>query len=211
MARAKKYQYALNKDCPYMERFGCSLEAVKAYSAKGWNLDNTEEVLALIASQPQQPRGQPPGERERQPVADGADDGRKTREKAPVGGFGLADAIDRLAQAAKDAHTEMEAAKSSAEKVAATKRYTLLVKEWRDTAKSNPEIEESNKQTVKLSELKQTLSELFQKLRQDLDMMPKRIALELIGKDEIGIREVLQKEAEQIVSSLYQNKYLEQE
>ena len=202
----QKYVHKITEGCPYEQTYNCSNRTIQRYSRLGYPLDDTQATLALIAAQ----KLQPPGRQEPQPVADRADDGRRNAQEARTAALGMAGSIDRLQQAEAAAHRHFLNAATDAEKLVRGKARTALAEQLRKQEQATPEIEESNKQTVKLSDIKQTLSELFHKLRQDLDTMPKRIALELIGKDEIGCRLVLETEIAQIVNSLYQNKYLEQ-
>jgi hypothetical protein len=90
-----------------------------------------------------------------------------------------------------------------------------LLKEWhanlkslREIEEANPNVEKENKNAVNLAELQQALTELFARHRQDLEALPRRVALELVGKDEVAIREIIGREVASLVETLFSCSYL---
>jgi hypothetical protein len=180
----------------YCAVYGVSYRTILRWKEAGLPLDDEPQTRAMLAT--------------------GARPGAQLLTNAPVtvsdGSLGLSGAVARLKQAEAAANAEYQAAVASgdaAQAAIAEKRWLSLVESLRRNEVSNPEVAEANKNTVPVKEVESALNELFQKLRQDLETMPKRIALELIGRDELGVREVLKRETGEIISALFLCKYLE--
>lgn len=184
----------------YAARYGCSLRTIARYAKAGLPLDDEEATRICIANQR---TGAKPLTLNRAVLPDGP---RLESNR----GLGLSASIERLQEAEAAAHAEYAAAlQGNDQNLAANKlkSWTVLAEQLRKTAQTSPEVEEANKQAISLSDLQSTLNELFVKLRQDLDTLPRRIALELVGKDELSIREILTREVNEIISSLFHCKY----
>jgi hypothetical protein len=185
----------------YAALYGCSLRTIARYAKAGLPLDDEEATRICMANQR---TGATPLALNRAVLPDGP---RLESNR----GLGLSASIERLQEAEAAAHAEYAAAlQGNDQNLAANKlkSWTVLAEQLRKTAQTSPEVEEANKQAISLSDLQSTLNELFIKLRQDLDTLPRRIALELVGKDELSVREILTREVNEIISSLYLCKYL---
>ena len=184
----------------YAALYGCSVRSIARYSRAGYPLDDENATRLRIADQR---TGKSPS------VNLGVlPDGPKLESNRTLG---LSASIQRLQEAEAAAHAEyFMALQGNDANLAASKlkSWALLAEQLRKTAQTSPEVEEANKQSISLSDLQATLNELFVKLRQDLDTLPRRIALELVGKDELGIKEVLIREVNEIISALHSCKYL---
>jgi len=187
----------------YPKVYGVSYRTILRWAEKGFPLDDEQATRLLTAGTPQTAKpGSGPHQRTRTTA---------TPRNAPAGSLGLSASIQRLQQAEANAHgAYLHALANETPLIAAhaRKAWQELVEALRKTELSSPEVQEANKTSVSLSEIQTVLNELFTKLRQDLDTLPRRIALELVGADEISIRQVLAREAEEIVSRLFACKYL---
>jgi hypothetical protein len=126
--------------------------------------------------------------------------------------LGLAASIQRLRQAEEAAHYDYQQAKTESDAFTTAQRWKIwkeISEQLRKVELATPDVAEANKSSVSISEVQTALNELFAKLRQDLETLPRRLSLELIGKDEIGIREVLARETNEIILSLFNCKYLQ--
>lgn len=189
---ARKYQKASVKyqrtAKEYAEVYGVSEITVKRWKKAGWPLDDEAATRALRE-----------GQKEKTLVAPCL--------VAVDAALGISAATERLREAEAAAHAAyLQASPEDASKLLST--WLKLQDALRKSEESAPDIEESNKNTVQLGELKNALNDLFRKLRQDLETLARRTALELVGKDEIGIREILDREAEEIIKNLYTCRYL---
>lgn len=192
----------------YPSVYGVSYRTILRYAEKGYPLDNEEQTRLLIAGQ----KTGSPGTQET-PTAKEAQ-GSPARLNPPLppstGDLGLPASIQRLEEAEATAHAKYEEAKQEGNQLLeaqSLKSWVILSEQLRKTSATSPDVAEANKTSVQLSELQTTLGELFQRLRQDLESLPLRIALELEGKDLIGIREVLTRETDGIIDSLFACRY----
>jgi len=183
----------------YAQTYGISERTVSRMVQRGFPLDDEPAMRVYIAQGAKLPASEPvKGSRE---IPSGSNES------------GLKGSIERLRQAELAAHV----AYTQAAREGNIQRSTSLQRDWlslteqlRKVEQSNPEIEEQNKKTIRLEDLTLELNVLFVRLRQDLETLPKRIALELVSKDEIGIREILSREIDDVILSLYQCKYLKE-
>jgi hypothetical protein len=180
-----RYEHPLNY---YPSVYGVSYRTVLRWAKKGFPLDDQAATRRAIE-----------GEADSVPVV------------PPSQGLGLAASIRRLQEAEAQAHAEFVTAKQTgSESTGALQRLWLsLAEQLRKLEQSTPEIQEANKQTIKLSELNEVLGGLFSRLRQDLESLPRRVSLELVGQDVIAIQETLSREIGGIVASLHRCEYLE--
>lgn len=202
MARPWNYQHPRDY---YAQLYGKSTKTISRYAKDGWPLDDEQTTRALIANQRSDG-----GTVENGPQL--AAIGPVPRSGAIGGALGLGASMQRLREAelaAYSTYQEAIAQQNPLLQATAKKEWQELCEQLRKSEKDSPEVEEANKKAVRLDELGRVLGEAFTKLRQDLDSLPNRVALELIGKDEIGIREVLKRETEAIVEALFHCKYLE--
>jgi len=195
-----QYQHPLSH---YPAVYGVSYRTVLRWSAKGYPLDDGPATRALVAGQKNGASGKstPPA------LANAP----RTLSRPECGELGLAAAIRRLQSAEAAAHAEYEAAQDGGDAAQATARakaWLALSEQLRKVEQSTPEVEQANKKSLRIDELHSELGSLFVRLRQDLESLGQRIALELVGKDEISIREVLKREAGEIIHALYSCKYL---
>jgi len=187
------YQY-------YAALYGVSVRTIARYAKAGFPLDDEEGTRTRIANQ-----------RTGKPLTLNLGvipDGPRLDANAALG---LSASIQRLQEEEAAAHAEYAAALQSGDANLATnklKSWTILTEQLRKNEESAPEVAEANKQSISLSDLQNTLNDLFNTLRQDLDTLPRRVALELMGKDELAIREILTREVNEIISSLFHCKYL---
>jgi hypothetical protein len=197
----RQYQYPL---AHYPTVYGVSYRTILRWAAKAYPLDDEAATRALVAGQKNGSAGKS-APRESTEAA-------RTLPRAVGGELGLAAAIRRLQTAEAEAHAEYDQAKASggdaAQATARAKAWLALSEQLRKVEQSTPEVEQANKKSLRIDELQRELGSLFVRLRQDLESMPQRIGLELVGKDEIGIREVLKREAGEIIHALYSCKYL---
>jgi len=188
----------------YPAVYGVSYRTILRWAQKGYPLDDEEATKALVSAQKNGggSKSIPPS------LANTP----RTLRAAEVGELGLGAAIRRLQAAEAAAHAAYESARAGgdvAQAAGRAKAWLALSEQLRKVEQSTPEVEQANRKTLRLDELQAELGGLFVRLRQDLETVPQRIALELVGRDEIGIREVLKRELEEIVSALYYCKYLE--
>jgi hypothetical protein len=88
------------------------------------------------------------------------------------------------------------------------KEWLQLAEQLRKIEKDSPDIAEANKNSINVDELEQSLSKTFNSFKQELTQLPRRVEQELVGKDVIGIREILTKETESIITTLYKCEWL---
>lgn len=181
----------------YAALFNVSVRTISRWAKDGLPLDDEAQTRALVATGAKF-TPQLSGNRPRTPLS------------AATGALGLSGAVLRIAESEAAAYQEYQTALAGTD----AKAVAILERRWLDLAEalrknevSNPEVAEANKNTIPVKEVEAALNDLFLKLRQDLETLPKRIALELLGRDEIGIREVLQRESAEIITALYACKY----
>lgn len=183
----------------YADIYGRNERTIKRWKAKGWPLDDENATRLLMEAGG---AGDPPD----------SDAAPYVKGTGPVG---LAAALDRIRNAERDAHASYEAARDAGTDdilvCARHKQWLAAVEALRKAEEANPSVARDNQNSVSLEELRHTLTQLFAQLRQDLDSLPKRVALELVGKDEIGVREVLARETGELIANLYACHYLESE
>lgn len=180
----------------YAKLYGRSERQIKRYKADNWPLDDEQATRLLLAGGTQ-----------------GGAQGNSNAAPRPkgTGAKGLAAAIERMQEAERDAHAAYLAAIDEENELLASKRlkdWQAIVEQLRKTEQSNPEVEAANKNSVNLAELRGALTDLFARLRQDLDALPRRVATELAGADELTVRAVLERETGELVANLYGCKYL---
>lgn len=178
---------------------------IKRWKAKGWPLDDEAATRALIVT-----IGRDAGGDIGQPPA-GTTAGAASPRLPASGERGLKAAIERLRQSEVETHAGYQAAIQAQNEALAGKRlkeWNQIIEQLRKVEGSSPEIEEANRNSVSLSDLRLELTEMFARLRQDLDGLPRRVAGELAGADEITVRQVLTRETGELISNLYGCKYL---
>lgn len=209
MANSKySYKHSLKH---YVEVYKVSYSTIQKYAREAYPLDNYEATLLRIGSQKYQkaPVATDNVEQENgQNEQDAISSVLEASVEPSVEPLGLKASINRLQRAERAAAAKYERTIDPVKQQALQKNWLALVEQLRKVEQSTPDIEESNKQAVSLSDLKTVLNELFLRLRQDLDTLPKRIALELTGQDELNIREILKREIEEIIVNLFNCKFL---
>jgi hypothetical protein len=182
----------------YAQLYAVSPRTVSRWAQKGFPLDDESQTRLLLSAGVKS-------------ISHGGANAPRTASGATAGAHGMEASIRRLQAEEARAHADFESARANANATLAD----LLHKQWlrtseqlRKVEQSTPEIEEANKNTVRIEEVGAALNDLFLKLRQDLESMPKRIALEAVGQDELGIREIIKREIETVISALYVCKYL---
>jgi len=188
-----QYQYNLKH---YQQVYGVSYRTILRWSERGFPLDDIEKTKLLAANKSLTNFNPSKG---------------GTLANYTNGALGLNASIQRLQEEEAIAHANYKAAVTEGDELLAGQRrkaWQELVEQLRKTEQTNPEVAEANKQTVQLGELKRELNSLFINLRQDLETLPRRIALELVLKDEIAIREIISKEANHLITNLYKCKFL---
>jgi len=192
---ASPYQFPLKSYC---QKYGVSYRTILRWKDSGFPLDDERQTRLLVSTgarfTPQLPANGP-----------------RNDSTAIPGALGLSASIARLQQAELATHADYTQARASGdENLAEAKRrqWVSLSEQLRKVEQSTPEIEESNRNSIRVEELDAALGDLFLKLRQDLDSIPKRVSLEIAGKDEITAREVLKREMDEIILALYSCKYL---
>ncbi len=191
MALANKLQH-------YATLYGVSIQSIKAWKKKGYPLDDEPATRALVATH------RNTGANFTAPANRNAP---RTARNVENGALGLSASIQRLRQAEANAHADYETADQT------TKGWRL--KEWLELAESlrriekdNPDIEASNNEAVKISDVSVELAGLFRNLRSDLDNLGKRLSAELVGLDALGIKEGIDRETNLIINGLFESKYL---
>lgn len=180
----------------YADTYGRNVRTIRRWKLKDWPLDDETATRRLI---------------------DAGGGGNEPQDAIPfvkgTGAVGLAAALERLREAERDAHASYESAREAGTDETAVgyrqKQWFGAVEALRKAEEANPSVARENQNAVSLDELRHTLTQLFAQLRQDLDTLPRRVALELVGKDEIGIREVLARETGELITNLYACQYLE--
>lgn len=189
-----QYQFPLTR---YLKVYGVSYRTILRWAEKGYPLDDESATRLLVASQKN---------------SSGASKSPVPSHSAPSmrssGALGLAANIRRLQEAEAEAAALYQNEPDPAIAASHRKAWLAISEQLRKVEQSNPDVEQANKKTLRLEDLQTELSGLFSLLRQDLETLPGRIALELVSKDEIGIREILRREIGEIVFSLHSCKYL---
>jgi hypothetical protein len=190
----------------YAKLYGVGYRTIIRWAHDGVPLD--DEAATRLS------KGRPPATTLATPavVPPSAANGPVARRKPFGGALGLSASIGRLQAAEAAAHADfLDAAADRNEALTAQKQkqWLSLSEQLRKVEQSTPAIAEQNKTAVRLDELQATLSELFTRLRQDLETLPKRCALELVGQDAIGIEQTLKREVEEVVLALFHCRYLE--
>lgn len=205
MANRIKYKKTLKV---YAHEYNVSEATLREAIKKGLNPDNAEEARDFLACGKYKVII---------PATDDIPKPRKTckplkaSKSTNSADLGLSHANKRLAEA------EREAAKQYHNSLILNnpQKTALLLKSWlalsealRKAEIASPDVAELNNKSVSVDELEQALGKTFLVFRQELQQLPHRIALELVGKDVIGIREILARETDEIINTLYSCKWL---
>lgn len=188
----------------YAALYNVSPRTVRRWKAKGWNLDDEEEIRLLIAE----------GGRAGAGTGSESESTDSPRRPEGLGAVGLQAALERLRYQERDAHAAyLAACEEGSESVVAArqKQWLALQKALLEAEKANPDVAEANKNSISLGEIKTVLTGLFNQLRQDLEAMPRRLETELAGQDAITIREGIAREVATIIGNLYACHYLQTE
>jgi hypothetical protein len=185
----------------YAKLYSKSDRTIKRYRKEGLPLDDPEAMAAHFANE-------------------GDTGGDSKGDKVPIprprgtGPVGLKANIERFRHAEIDAYAAWQAALDVEDEAEAARRQ----RQWVDISEqlwkvevSTPDVLEANRQTVSLSDLKATLGNLFGNLRVSLDVLPRRIAKSCEGKDVHSIREIIQRETDDIINRLYNCKFLRED
>jgi len=189
----------------YPAVYGVSYRTILRWAAKGYPLDDEPATRLLVAGQkigPSRKSTNPPSSHANAP---------SRLPDAQNAALGLAASIGRLREAEAQAHADYLAAVSQGDEIATNGRqrqWLALSEQLRKTESSTPDVEAANKSLVNVGEISAALSELFVTHRQDLENLGKRIAAELVAKDEIAIAEVINREAAVLIETLYSCKFL---
>lgn len=179
----------------YQNLYNVSRRTIQRWKKKGYPLDDEAATRELIGRAGEQEAGE------------------ATPWIAGDGPLGLRASIERLQRAERDAHASWQAALAEDDETTASKRqrqWLELADQLRRIEKDTPQVTEANRKAVSLPELQTVLGELFQKLRGDLEGLPKRLALLVCSTDEIGAREILTKEINSIILNLFECRYLKE-
>lgn len=192
-----QYQHPLSH---YPAVYGVSYRTILRWRERGYPLDDEPATRALVANQKNAPDSHGSAPRTVPAIAPGA--------------MGLSASIQRLQAAESAAHADYVAALEVGDEAVATNRrkeWLAFSEQLRRVEQSAPDIAEQNKSLIKADEVSSALSELFITHRQDLENLGKRVAAELVGKDELSIREVINRETALLIEGLYACRYLEAE
>ncbi len=195
-----QYQHPLTH---YAKLYGVAYRTVLRWKERGYPLDNEAECRALVATQKNSPAPKS--------APDSHGNTPRTVPAIAPGAMGLSASIQRLQAAESAAHADYITALEAGEEAVATNRrkeWLAFSEQLRRVEQSAPDIAEQNKSLIKADEVSSALSELFITLRQDLENLGKRVAQELVGKDELAIREIINRETALLIESLYACKYL---
>ena len=190
----QKFKFQLRH---YASVYGCSLRQIQRYSAKGYPLDDETTTRTLIAGGVAVVPG----------TGGPASPAQQGSEALGLGGF-----VQRLREEEAVAHRNYQEAlkENNPGKAAACLHiWQELGEQLTKSESSNPKVQEANKSSITAGEVKIVLSDLFFKLREDWETLPRRVAMELVGKDEITIREILDLEVREIIEAIYSCKFLE--
>jgi phage terminase Nu1 subunit (DNA packaging protein) len=186
----------------YSAIYGVSYRTILRWKDSGYPLDDERQTRLLVsAGVKPAPASHANGAVAAFPVESGAQ--------------GLKASLDRLAQEEAAAYGRYRQALESGDDQGGT--VPALQRQWLEiqaahvkAASANPDVEQANKNLIKVDLVASELTEMFQTLRQDLEQLGKRVAGELVGKDEISIREVINRETALLIGNLYSCKYLEE-
>jgi len=189
---AARWKFKFNRE-HYAQLYGCSVRTVTRYAQEGYPLDDFEETKARIAGKTPFPSS--PG------------------VSADSSGLalGLKASIQRLQEQEARAYADYSANIGGEFESQKQKAWLAISEQLRKVEQSTPDIQEANRQSVSKAELRTVLTGLFLRFRQDLEVLPKRIARELVGKDEIAIIETLGVEIDSLISGLYSCPFLEED
>lgn len=191
----------------YAIQYGVAYRTVLRWAEKGIPLDD-EQATRLATGTPATGSqiGQTPDARR---IARNRP--RTDRKEGPAP-HGMPGNTEALRAAAAEAHGDYLTAIDSGDDVLASARlkaWLSISEQLRKAEQSTLDVEEQKKNTVSIGELGSVLGDLFKTLRQDLEALPETVSLELVGKDSIGIKLVLQREVERLVTELFKCSYLE--
>lgn len=192
---ASPYKYPLKH---YVSVYGVSYRQVLRYKDQGFNLDDKDGTELLIATGGK-------------PIPPSAANGPSSPPSGTGGARGLVSALARLETEEAEAHARYKQALADGNESLAEsrrKQWEGLLEALRKAAQSSPAVAEANKSIVNISDVAAELSQAFARLRKGLDSLPQRVALELVGRDEIGIKERLTRETEEMIAALYSCTFL---
>jgi hypothetical protein len=194
---SKQWPYKDNRK-HYADKYGVSEKTITRWNQRGINLDDEQAVRLGIAGQSQA-------------VSLPSSATARSATAQDSGALGLAGVIAKLHGAEQSEHAAYVAAQAQGNTVLAEyhrKAWCALTEQLRKVAQSTPEIEEANRASVPVAEVSRAINAAFARLRKDLDSLPQRLALELVGREEIDIRERLARETADIIGALYACKFL---
>ena len=185
----------------YAAIFGVSYRTILRWKDSGYPLDDERQTRLLVSAGVK-------------PAPASHANGAVAAFPVDSGAQGLKASLDRLAQEEAAAHGRYRQALESEDDQGTA---SALQRQWLEiqaahvkAASANPDVEQANKNLIKVDLVASELTEMFQTLRQDLEQLGKRVAGELVGKDEISIREVINRETALLIGNLYSCKYLEE-
>jgi hypothetical protein len=185
----------------YQSVYGVSYRTILRWKDAGFPLDDERQTRLLVSAGVK-------------PASPSNENGAVAALPAESGAQGLRASLDRLAKEEAAAHARYRQALESGDENQGT--ASALQRQWLEiqaahvkAASANPDVEQANKNLIKVDLVASVLTEMFQTLRQDLEQLGKRVAGELVSKDEISIREVINRETALLIGNLYSCKYLE--
>lgn len=182
----------------YAEIYNVSPRTISRYAKSGLPLDDEAATKLLLST----------GGRIAPPLRE---NGPRIASPGFGGATGLMAALGRLENEEAEAYASYRKAQESGDELIAEarrKQWMGINEQLRKAAVSSPEVAEANKKLISLDEVSNALTELFVIFRQDLENLGKRVAAELVSKDEISIREVINRETTVLIQSLYSCSYL---
>lgn len=192
-----QYQHPLSH---YPAVYGVSYRTILRWKERDYPLDDEAATRAFVAGQKNSPTA--PDSRACAP---------RTLPSTADNALGLSASIARLQAAEAAAHRDFLTALDAGQEAVATNRrkeWLAFSEQLRRVEQSAPDIAEQNKSLIKADDVSSALSELFITLRQDLENLGKRVAAELVGKEELSIRDVINRETALLIEGLYACRYL---
>jgi hypothetical protein len=182
----------------YAALFKVSARTISRYAKAGFPLDDESATRLLLSTGGN-------------PAPPTLANGPRIARPGISGDIGLSAALGRLEAEEAEAYASYRQAVERGDANAAEarrKQWMGINEQLRKAAVSSPEVAEANKRLISQDEVSNALTELFVIHRQDLENLGKRVAAELVGKDEISIREAINRETTVLIHSLYSCSYL---